>query len=210
MKRVPLTTLATVLALSALITGRALAQEKAAGPSKPPAAEKSKDADRTPEKTAEAKPKGRPLQSLLRVHLVVTRYQGERKTGSAPYSFLVLAGDPKARVRMGVEAPIAVVTPGSYQYKNLGTSIDCSAEERGPGIYVLNLSVENSSAYAAEARSASSPPELAVIGDRPLFRSFSVALNPVLRDRQTIQAVASTDPISGEVVKIDVTLEVVK
>ena len=47
-------------------------------------------------------------------------------------------------------------------------------------------------------------------GDRPLFRSFNVGLNPMLRDGQTIQTVATTDPVSGEVVKIDVTLDVVK
>jgi len=215
MKRASLTTLALVLGL-ALITGRAAAQEKAAGP--------PKDAERPPERASEARPKGRVPPNLLRVQLVVARYQGDRRTGSAAYSFLVLAGErmseERARVRMGVEVPIAVAmspstesgkTPTtSYQYKNVGTSIDCRAEDRGAGLYVLNLSVENSSAYTAEGRSPSSPPEFAMSGDRPVFRSFNVGLTPVLRDGETIQAVASTDPVSGEVVKIDVTLNVVK
>ena len=46
--------------------------------------------------------------------------------------------------------------------------------------------------------------------DRPLFRTFNISLDPMLRDGQSIQAVASTDPVTGEVVKIDVTLNVVK
>jgi len=225
MKRAPVTTLALALGLATLIAGRASAQEKAPRPTETPEAEKAKDAAKSPEKASEARPKARVPPNLLRVQVVVSRYQGDRKIGSAPYSFLVLAGEQRmneerARVRMGVEVPIAVTTSPStesgktpttsYQYKNVGTSIDCRAEDRGAGLYVLNLSVENSSAYTAEGRSPSSPPELAMSGDRPVFRSFNVGLTPVLRDGETIQAVASTDPVSGEVVKIDVTLNVVK
>ena len=36
----------------------------------------------------------------------------------------------------------------------------------------------------------------------PLFRGFNATLDPVLRDGQTVQTVASTDPVTGEVVKI--------
>ena len=220
MKRASLTTLALVMGLATVLTGGATAQEKAAAPSKTPEAEKAKDTEKPPERTSEARPKVRVPPSLLRVQVVVTRYQGDRKVGSAPYAFLVLAGEQRARVRMGVEAPIAITTSSfaelgktpatSWQYKNVGTSIDCSAEDRGAGLYVLNLSVESSSAYTPDSRSANNAPEFAMSGDRPVFRSFNVGLNPVLRDGQTIQAVASTDPVSGEVVKIDVTLNVVK
>jgi hypothetical protein len=223
MKRASLTTLALALGLATLIAGRASAQERAAP--KAPEAEKAKDTEKPPERAPEAKPKARVPPNLLRVQVVVSRYQGDRKIGSAPYSFLVLAGEQRmsedrARVRMGVDVPIAVnlspstesgTTPTtSYQYKNVGTSIDCRAEDRGAGLYVLSLSVESSSVYTAEGRAASSPPEFGWTGVRPLFRSFNVGLTPVLRDGETIQAVASTDPVSGEVVKIDVTLNVVK
>ena len=43
-----------------------------------------------------------------------------------------------------------------------------------------------------------------------LVQTFAAGLNPTLRDGQSVQTVASTDPVSGEVVKIDVTLSVVK
>ena len=222
MKRAPLTTVALALGLATLIAGRASAQEKAAGPSKAPEAEKAKDTERAADKASEARPKVRVPPTLLRVELVVSRYQGDRKIGSAPYSLLVAASEERrsARVRMGVDVPIAVTTgispesgklpATSYQYKNVGTNIDCWAEDRGAGLYVLNLGVENSSIYTAEGRSSGNPAEFGTTGDRPLFRSFNVTLTPVLRDGQTIQAVASTDPVSGEVVKIDVTLNVVK
>jgi hypothetical protein len=44
----------------------------------------------------------------------------------------------------------------------------------------------------------------------PLFRRFETAIEVILRDGQTVQTIASTDPVTGEVVKIDVTLNVVK
>jgi hypothetical protein len=49
-----------------------------------------------------------------------------------------------------------------------------------------------------------------VEGAAPLFRRFDTNLELWLRDGQAVQAIASTDPVTGEVVKIDVTLDVVK
>ena len=62
--------------------------------------------------------------------------------------------------------------------------------------------MENSSALTGRRRPASRA--------LPLFRRFETNLDPVLRDGQSVQTVASTDPVTGEVVKIDVTLNVVK
>jgi len=115
---------------------------------------------------------------------------------------------------MGVETPVPVTTgftasesggvkpAASFQYKSVGTNIDCSATEIGDGRYQLNLGVENSSALPG-----------ATTGDLsgvPIFRSFNTSVDPILRDGQTLQTVASTDPVTGEVVKIDVTMSVVK
>jgi hypothetical protein len=44
----------------------------------------------------------------------------------------------------------------------------------------------------------------------PLFRTFQANLDPRLRDGQSLQMIASTDPVTGEVVKIDVTMNVVR
>lgn len=79
-----------------------------------------------------------------------------------------------------------------------------AARDAGDGRYQLVLGVENSSAYLggplADANATGSP----------LFRRFDTNLDPVMRDGQTIQTIASTDPVTGEVVKIDVTLTVIK
>ena len=69
------------------------------------------------------------------------------------------------------------------------------------------LTVENSTSVARRGGSRGGRPRPR---PAPLFRTFNATLDPILRDGQTIQAIASTDPVSGEVVKIDVTLNVVK
>ncbi len=170
-----------------------------------------------------ATPRPRKVPGLLRVQITIARYQGEQRIASVPYTVLLTTDEKRVRLRMGVEVPISVTSftksddgksgpVTSFQYKNVGTNIDCSAEDRsGDGIFQLGLSVESSSIYTAtEARTTSGLNETGLVPDRPLFRTFNVSLNPTLRDGQTIQTVASTDPVSGEVVKIDVTLNVVK
>jgi hypothetical protein len=166
--------------------------------------------------------KARRQPTLLRALIGLTRHQGEKKVASVPYTVLLTSDARKVRLRMGVEVPIAVATFAkegdpksapvtSFQYRNVGTNIDCWAEDRGDGLYQLALTVENSSIYTAtESRTAVGLSDAGLAPDRPLFRTFNVTLNPTLRDGQSVQTVASTDPVSGEVVKIDVTLSVVK
>jgi len=147
--------------------------------------------------------------ATLRVQLVITRFQGEKKLASLPYTFVVTAGGNRARMRMGVDTPIPTTTTSSdtgkalttYQYKNVGTNIDCSAVDRKDGLYQLSIGVENSSALTGVGAS---------VEGVPLFRRFETNLDPLMRDGQSVQTVASTDPVTGEVVKIDVTMNVVK
>lgn len=158
--------------------------------------------------------------ATLRVQVVISRFQGERKVMSLPYTLSVTAEGQPARMRMGVDTPVAVTTavteagipaPKSIQYRNVGTNIDCRAKDAGEGRYQLLLGVENSSALPLEKGPGSGSPGVdANPTGSPLFRRFDTNIDPVLRDGQTVQAIASTDPVTGEVVKIDVTLYVVK
>jgi len=44
----------------------------------------------------------------------------------------------------------------------------------------------------------------------PAFRSFTSSFNLLLKDGQAAQQTSATDPVSGEVLKIDVTVTVLK
>lgn len=48
------------------------------------------------------------------------------------------------------------------------------------------------------------------LSSTPVLRNFKSSSSMILRDGQTGQYLAATDPVGGEVLKIDVTLNVVK
>lgn len=183
------------------------------------AATKADKADKTADAKLDAEPRSwlKGVTATLRVQLVISRFQGEKKTGSLPYTFVVTAGASSVRMRMGVDTPIPdfdsqerpdgtlKLTQTGFKYRNVGTNIDCRARDLGDGRFWLELGVENSSAMPGAGKEATTPAEAA-----PLFRRFETSLNPLLRDGQSIQTIASTDPVTGEVVKIDVTLNVLK
>lgn len=62
--------------------------------------------------------------------------------------------------------------------------------------------IEESSVYT----DATAAPETPRVNDLPVFRSFCSSNTLMLRDGQTSQFTAATDRVSGEVVKVDVTL----
>ncbi|HEY7169572.1 MAG TPA: hypothetical protein VH417_01925 [Vicinamibacterales bacterium] len=172
-----------------------------------------------------------PRSTPLRVQLVISRYQGEKKVSSAPFEFVVnatpqLPGVPEepSRVRMGVELPVAAgvaaaaplpnagggQTPG--QYRAFGTNIDCFAKMLGDGRFKLGLTVEESSPYGNQdtARLTPSPGDNNALRSGPVFRSYRLSNTLVLRDGQSQQFSSATDRFSGEVVKMDVTVAVIK
>jgi hypothetical protein len=147
----------------------------------------------------------REIGPTLRIQLVITRFQGEKKLGSLPYTFVVAPNNPTAnmmRIRLGVDVPVPQPA-GPPQYRNIGTDIDCfNVRELSGGRYQFDINLQTSAAIPA---TDGSPANAA-----PLVRKFDSNFTSVLRDGQTAQAIASTDPVTGEVVKIDVTLNVVR
>ena len=158
-------------------------------------------------------------QIPLRVQLVVARYRADKKVSSLPYTLSVVANDnDKTTMRMGVDVPIpntvfSGTTEGgktaapvtSYNYRSIGTNIDCAAKTLEEGLFKLDLAVEDSSVFVADK----DPGGMPAVG-APSVRRFTSTFNVLLRDGQTVQHTAATDPVSGEVLRVDVTLTVVK
>lgn len=109
-------------------------------------------------------------------------------------------------MRVGARVPIA--SGSNINYENIGTSIDCSVYTKGQGLFRTEISLEESSVYFADppnATQAASP-----TAGRPIFRSFKVTNGLVLKDGQTTQMTSAADPVTGEVMRVDLTLTVVK
>lgn len=150
-----------------------------------------------------------PLMEPLKVTVTISRFEGEKKTASLPFVMWVNTGKDGGGIRMSSEVPIPTTTTSgtgekttSYIYRSLGTNIDCSASALGNGMYRLMLSVEDSQIYRSTTTQADGP--------RASFQSFRATNQPILRDGQTVQFALATDKTSSEVIKLDVTLNVVK
>jgi len=148
----------------------------------------------------------------LKVTVVFTEYDGEKKVSSLPYA-LFLKADENSRyvgkVRMGVRVPIWTGGKESaVQYQDVGSNLDCSAQAAEDGKYMLDMSLERSSIYpnSSEYPAASKPEER----PQPLMRQFRANLALLLRDGQTMQNTVATDPLNGHTVKVEVTLNIVK
>jgi hypothetical protein len=152
----------------------------------------------------------------LQFQIVISKYQGEKKVSSLPYVLSLNSGPPGpfssgigGSLRMGTKVAIPSTstndgkTVSSYQYRDIGTNIDCSATARPDGAFNVNVTVADSSVYPDDKQTPN-------VSGLPVLRSFEVTNRLILKDAQTAQFTAATDRVSGEVVKIDITLKVLK
>jgi len=150
------------------------------------------------------KPEDRqPGVTPLRVQVVFTEYDGEKKIANLPYQFSVNADERRARpqslIRNGARIPIST-GKDQFSYVDVGTNVDCSATLQEDGRYKLQMTLDRSS-ISPETPSGSS---------NPVIRQFRADLNQVLQDGQSVESVVATDPLNGHVYHVTVTLTVVK
>jgi type II/III secretion system protein len=151
----------------------------------------------------------------LKLQIVISRFEGEKKISSMPYTLSANAGRP-ASLRVGARVPVAstsftpIATGGagvnpltSFQYQDIGTNIDCSTTALEEGRFRVELTVDDSSVYPEDQGRATNT-------DKPSFRSFRATNSLVLKDGQTSQFTTGVDKVTGVVTKVDVTLTVVR
>jgi Flp pilus assembly secretin CpaC len=166
----------------------------------------------TTAKPETAKPAARTFIPL-RVLVTILRYQGEKKISSVPYSIpIAIGGIPRVSFNIGASVPypttreVDKVSTPSYSYRNVGVNIVITNQlVVEPGLYKLDIDVSDSS-LATSAQIQETP----AIRGVPIFRSFSAHGTLLLRDGQTTQLTTAGDPITGETMRVDVTLSVVK
>ena len=148
---------------------------------------------------APAPPKG-PAPTA-RLQIVLSRFNGEKRVANQPYVLVTLAnGRPKA-LRIGAEVPIAGAAAGtkdSPSYKSIGTNIIAEVTLQDDGRYLVSVTAESSSPYGDDKFG------------RPTFRNHRLEGMSYLRDDQTAEIATATDSLTGEVIRMEVTLTVVK
>jgi hypothetical protein len=152
----------------------------------------------------------------VQLQIVIARTRGDKKISSMPHVLTVKPDDvrnPWSRLRVGAQIPIpnaappagATVTPSAFSFKEIGTSIDATANAQPDGRYQVNLSISETSVYGE-----GSEPQNLKGGAIPVLRSYQSTNSVFLRDGQTSQFTAGTDPLTGDIVRVDVTLTVPK
>ena len=178
----------------------------------------AQDKPQAPPPAAQPAPSTLARQVPLKVQLTLSRFVGEKKISSTPYMLGVLTNAQKTSLRMGVQVPVTMkmidssgpagTVQNSYTYRDVGTNIDCEAQDVGGGVFKLVLTIEDSAIHLD--RAPDSPQERQMARDVPAFRSFRSSFATVLHDGQSMQYASATDPISGEIMKIDVLLTLAK
>ncbi len=87
----------------------------------------------------------------LRVQVVLSEFEGEKKISSLPYTFFVDAEEGRmgaqASLRMGLRVPVALGTKDSsseIQYMDVGMELDCNAGAMEDGRFKIALAVRRS------------------------------------------------------------------
>ena len=162
----------------------------------------------------------------LELQIVIGRYQGDKRISSLPYVLSLKSGlnstfrqpGQGASLRLGSRVPIRsqVVTPAadgkpattanSVSYENVGTNIDGAATALEDGRYEVTITINESSVVTDQQDLKGTPGSESY----PVFRSYQSTNTLFVKEGQTVQFTAAADRVSGEVVRVEVKLTVVK
>jgi hypothetical protein len=166
---------------------------------------------------AQEKPKAEEhvkVSTPIKVQIVFTEFDGEKKVSSMPYAFTVitderLGGNYSTSLRTGIRVPIE--TDGKDQkttYMDIGSNIDCGIRTEDDGRYHLYLIFDRSALYPNKSNEGERL--VANPGGQPVVRQFRTAENLILKDGQTSENLLSTDPMNGHTLRVSVTINVQK
>jgi hypothetical protein len=160
-----------------------------------------------------AEERAKPSASI-KVQIIFTEYDGEKKISSMPYSFMGIAdervgGNYSTSLRTGVRVPVEMGSKEQQTiYMDIGLNIDCGIRSEEDGRFRVYLIFDRSALYpnkSAEGEKMVNSPN-----GQPLVRQFRTSENLILKDGQTSENIMSTDPLNGHTLRVSVTINVQK
>ena len=151
--------------------------------------------------------------TALMAEITISRYQGDKRLSSLPYTVGVMPDGDRATLRIGGSVPIPAASPtvdgktppASFSYRQIGTNIDVIAKSAEDGRYRLLITVDETSVYAPDGTTKSA----FVVTGAPSFRSLQSSNAVTLRNGQSVEYTVAPDRISGETARIAGKLTVV-
>ena len=169
----------------------------------------------------EEKPKSEVQTTPVKALIVFTEYDGEKKVKSLPYTLYINAPVSTelmpgwVKLRIGNRVPV-YTGKDQFQYFDVGTNIDARAAHTPEGPFRLYLNLERSSVEGDVLVPMQKPPEQlspdphAGSFRQPVVRQFKSELDLKIREGQVLESTMATDPMSGKVLKVEVSISVVK
>jgi len=162
----------------------------------------------------------------VEVQVVISRYQGDKRISSLPYVLSLKSSLSSTRFMPGTGASLRLgsrvtvrtqivtaaadgkpaATTNSVSYENVGMNIDCGVTGLEDGRFEVTLTINESSVITDPQDLKQTPGS----DSYPVFRSYQSTNTLFVKDGQTTQFTAATDRVSGEVVRVEVKLTVVK
>ncbi len=170
---------------------------------------------------AEEKPRSEVQTTPIKVTIVFTEYEGDKKIKSLPYSTYINAPastEPLpgwVKLRIGNRVPV-YAGQNQFTYLDVGTNIDARASRTLEGSFRLYLNLERSSVENNVDVPVQKAPENVVDPNRsgsfgePVVRQFRSELDLKIREGQVLESTMATDPVSGKVLKVEVSLSSLK
>jgi Flp pilus assembly secretin CpaC len=139
----------------------------------------------------------------LRVEFRETRQRGEATTAVRPCVVTLHADAQAASVFVGAQVTMTTSDQGTIAmvFKNAGIEAQASAKTLPDGRYRLDAKFEDSSALGAGGGAAAS-----TAVSNPIFRIVRGESRLTLREGETVPLASVVDPVTGEVVRVDVTV----
>jgi hypothetical protein len=161
----------------------------------------------------------------VKVQIVFTEFEGDKKVKSLPYTLYINAPDAPdwksggstfVKLRVGSRVPIyRGGTAENMTYLDVGTNIDARSAYTGEGRLSLSMKIERSwvegGVSVPVAKSDGSAAEtFSGHFQEPIIRAFQSEFDLKLREGQPVESTMATDPISGKVLKVDISFTIVK
>lgn len=172
---------------------------------------------RAQEKT-NAPEKQRPIIPV-KLTLVLTEFDGEKKVASLPYVIL-LNSDPTDRsghvsyssfMRVGVRVPVAGTgKEGQSTFVDVGSNIDSGVQVEEDGRFTVRLNFERSSLYFQGRGDEKGALKTAETGQPYIPSIRAQSLLVTVKDGQSLEVLTATDPMNGHVFRLSLTLNVQK
>jgi hypothetical protein len=158
----------------------------------------------------------------VKVQIVFTEFEGDKKVKSLPYTLYINAPDaPELKpgwVKLRVGSRVPIYTGGTKEnmtYLDVGTNIDARSAYAGEGRLLLYLRIERSWVEGGVSVPVTKPDGSASETSsghfqEPIVRQLVSEFDLKLREGQSVESTTATDPISGKVLKVDVSFAIVK